>query len=163
MSTNMHMKIDSIKGESQVDGHEDEIQIDSFNFAMHQQASATHGHGSGAGRVDVRDLVMTKSICKADAALMQHCCNGKHIPQVTIIAEKAGGDSPVKYVQIVLKQVLVTNHSINGAHGSDAIHVDVSLNFASYEITYTPQSAEGVGEGETVQGWDVAKNKASVS
>jgi type VI secretion system secreted protein Hcp len=144
-----------------VDGHEDEIQIESFSFGMHQQASVTHGHGSGAGRVDVRDIVLTKNICKADAALMQHCCNGKHIPEVTIICQKAGGDTPVDYVKIVLKQVLITNHSVTGAESSDTVHVDLAVNFASYVMTYTPQSAEGTGEGDTTQGWDIAANKAA--
>lgn len=157
----MHLLIDSIKGESQVKGHEEQIQVESFSFGMHQQASVTQGHGSGAGRVDVQDVVLTKNIDKSDAALMQYCCNGKHIPEVTIFCEKAGGDSTVEYVKIVLKQVLVTSHSITGAEGSDTVHVDVALNFASYVVTYTPQSGEGTGEGDTTQGWDVAKNQAA--
>jgi type VI secretion system secreted protein Hcp len=161
VSTNMHLKIDSIKGESRVEGHEDEIQIESFSFGMFQQSSVTHGHGSGAGRVDVRDMVLTKNICKADAALMQYCCSGKPIDTATLICQKAGGDSPVDYVKIVMTQVLVTSHSITGAESSDTVHVDLALNFASYVTTYTPQSAQGTGEGDTTQGWDIAANKAA--
>jgi type VI secretion system secreted protein Hcp len=157
----MHLKIDAIKGESRVKGHEDEIQIDSFTFGLHQQASVTQGHGSAAGRVDVHDMVLTKHVCKADAALMQYCCSGKHIPEVTLICQKAGGDSPVDYVKFVLKQVLVTSHSVTGASGSDTVHVDFALNFASYVKTYTPQSTEGTAEGDTTQGWDVAANQAA--
>lgn len=161
MPTNMHLKIDTIKGESQIKGHENQIQIDSFNFSMSQQASSAFGSGSGTGRVQVRDVVLTKSICKADAALMQHCCSGKHIPEVTIYCEKAGGEATVEYVKIVLKQVIVTNHTITGAQSGDAVHVDLSLNFAEYVTTYKPQSKEGVEEGETTQGWNIAKNTAA--
>lgn len=161
MATNMHIKIDTIKGESRIKGHEDQIQIDSFAFHMTQQASTSQGHGSTAGRVDVQDLVITKRVCKADTALMQHCCSGKHIPAITLYAEKAGGDSTVEYVKIELKQVIVTNHAISGASNGDVVHVDIALNFAEYKMTYTPQSADGVAEAETVQGWHIAENRAA--
>lgn len=161
MATNMHLKIDSIKGESQVKGHEDQIRIDSFHFGMSQQASVTQGHGSGAGRVDVHDMTLTKHMDKSDAALMQYCCSGKHIPEVTLYCEKAGGDSTVEYVKIVMKQVMVTSHNITGSNGTDTVHVDFTLNFASYVKTYKPQSGEGTGEGDTTQGWDIAKNQAA--
>lgn len=161
MATNMHIKIDSIPGESRKKGHEGQIEITSWAFGMDQQASVGHGHGSGAGRVSVRDVVLTKNICKADAALMQHCCAGKHIPEVTLFCEKAGGDTTVEYVKIVMKQVLVTNHTVSGALGSDVVTVDVSLNFAEYVITYTQQNQDGAAGASTTQGWNVAENRAA--
>lgn len=161
MTTNMHLKIDSIPGESRKAGHEGQIEITSWAFGMDQQASVGHGHGSGAGRVSVRDVVLTKNICKADAALMQHCCSGKHIPEITLFCEKAGGDTTVEYVKIVMKQVLVTNHTVAGAMGSDAVAVDVSLNFAEYVITYAQQAADGSAGATTTQGWNVAENRSS--
>jgi type VI secretion system secreted protein Hcp len=161
MSTNMHLKIDTIKGESRIKGHADQIQILSFAFNMSQQASSAQGHGSAAGRVDVQDIVLTKPICKSDTALMQHCCSGKHIPEVTLYCEKAGGDATVEYVKIVMKQVIVTGHSVTGAEGGDTVMVQVSLNFAEYVMTYKPQSKEGVEEGSTVQGWHVSENRAA--
>ncbi|MBY3347982.1 Hcp family type VI secretion system effector [Rhizobium laguerreae] len=155
------MKIDSIPGESRKKGHEDQIEVLSWAFGMDQQAAAGHGHGSGAGRVNVRDLHLSKYICKADSALMQHCCNGKHIPEITLYCEKAGGDSTVEYVKIVLKQVLVTSHSVTGATGGDAVSVDVSFNFAEYVVTYTQQEKEGNAGAAVTQGWNVAENQAA--
>jgi type VI secretion system secreted protein Hcp len=161
MATNMHLKIDSIPGESRKEKHENQIEITSWKFGMDQQASVGHGHGSGAGRVQVRDIILTKNICKADTALMQHCCSGKHIPEVTLYCEKAGGDSTVEYVKIVMKQVIVTNHTVVGALDSDVVTIDLSLNFASYVMTYTQQAEGGSAGSSTTQGWDVAINKAA--
>lgn len=161
MSTNMHLKIDSIPGESRKKGHENQIEITSWAFGMDQQASVGHGHGSGAGRVSVRDMTLTKNICKADAALMQHCCSGKHIPEITLYCEKAGGETTVEYVKIVMKQVLVTNHTVSGALGSDVVSIDVSLNFAEYVATYTQQAADGSAGAATTQGWNVSENRAA--
>lgn len=161
MPTNMHLKIDSIKGESRKKGHEDQIEITSWAFGIDQQASVDHGKGSGAGRVSVRDIVLTKPICIADAALMQHCCSGKHIGEVTLFCEKAGGDSTVEYMKIVMRQVLVTNHSVHGASGGDVVMVDLSLNFAEYVVTYTPQGADGSAGAATTQGWNVAENHSA--
>jgi len=48
MPTNMHLKIDSIPGESRKKGHDDQIELLSWSFGMDQQASVGHGHGSGA-------------------------------------------------------------------------------------------------------------------
>ena len=161
MATNMHLKIDSIPGESRKKGHEDQIELTSWKFGMDQQASVGHGHGSGAGRVSVRDIILTKAVCKADTALMQHCCNGKHIPEVTLYCEKAGGDSTVEYVKIVMKQVLVSNHTVLGALNSDVVDVNLSLNFAQYVITYTQQAEDGSPGAGTTQGWNVAKNETA--
>jgi type VI secretion system secreted protein Hcp len=161
MATNMHLKIASIPGESRKKGHEDQIEITSWQFGMDQQASVGHGHGSGAGRVIVRDVLLTKHICKADTALMQHCTSGKHIPEVTIFCEKAGGDTTVEYVKIVLKQVLVTNHTVSGAIHGDLVDVQLSLNFAEYTMTYKQQAADGSAGAETAQGWNVSENRAA--
>ncbi|MBK8456311.1 MAG: type VI secretion system tube protein Hcp [Phyllobacteriaceae bacterium] len=153
------MKIDSIPGESRKKGHENQIEIISWQFGLHQEASVSHGSGSGAGRVSAQDVVLTKMICKADAALMQHCCSAKHIPEATIFCEKAGGDSRVEYVKIVLKQVIVTTHNVSGAEGGDQVSVQLSLNFAEYEITYTQQSNDGTPGASTTQGWHVAEDR----
>ncbi|WP_042777571.1 Hcp family type VI secretion system effector [Sinorhizobium fredii] len=161
MTTNMHLKIDSIPGESRKKGHEGQIEILSWAFGMDQQASVGHGHGSGAGRVSVRDVILTKYLCKADSALMQHCCNGKHIPEVTLYCEKAGGESTVEYVKIVLKQVLVTNHQVTGAVGGDAVMAEISLNFAEYVFTYKQQEKEGTAGADVTQGWNIAENQAA--
>lgn len=158
MPTNMHMKIDSIPGESRKKGHEDQIEITSFQFAMQMQSSSTHGGGSAAGRVQVNDLVLTKYMDKADAALMRHCCSGTHIDTVTISCEKAGGETTVEYLKLVLTQVLVTHHSFLGAQDGDQVSVNVALNFAKYEATYTPQMADGSAGAATTQEWNVAEN-----
>ncbi|MBN9029616.1 MAG: hypothetical protein BGO05_03025 [Rhizobiales bacterium 63-7] len=161
MPTNMHLKIDSIPGESRKKGHDDQIELLSWSFGMDQQASVGHGHGSGAGRVKVHDLVVTKYLCKADSALMKHCCNGKHIPEITLYAEKAGGEDPVEYVKFVFKQVLVTNHTISGAEDGDQVLVQVALNFAEYVFTYKQQEAEGTAGSDVTQGWNIAQNAAA--
>lgn len=161
MPTNMHLKIDSIPGESRKKGHQDQIEILSWSFGMDQQASSGSGHGSGSGRVNVRDLVVTKYLCKADSALMQYCCNGKHIDEVTLYADKAGGEDAVEYVKFVFKQVLVTNHTVSGAEDGDQVLVAVSLNFSEYVFTYTQQEAQGTAGADVTQGWNIAENQAA--
>ncbi len=161
MPTNMHLKIDSIPGESRKKNHTDQIEILSWSFGMDQSAASGMGHGSGAGRVNVHDAVFTKYLCKADSALMKHCCNGKHIPEVTLYAEKAGGEDPVEYVKFVFKQVLVSNHTISGAEQGDQVLAQVALNFAEYVFTYKLQEAEGTSGADVTQGWNIATNESA--
>ena len=161
MAVLMHMKIDSIPGESRKKGHEAQIEIDSWTFGMSQAASVSHGGGSGAGRVQIQDMHLMKRMCKADTVLMKHCADGTHIDKVVIYCEKAGGASTVEYVRIDLTQVLVTSHQVNGAVGGDEVTVGVSLNFAKYLLVYAPQAVDGIGGGTVEHGFDVAVNEAA--
>jgi type VI secretion system secreted protein Hcp len=159
MAVLMHMKIDSIPGESRKKGHEGQIEIDSWSFGMSQAASVSHGGGSSAGRVSFQDIHLSKRMCKADTVLMKHCANGTHIDKISIYCEKAGGDNvTVEYVRIDLTQVLVTSHQTSGADGSDQINTAVSLNFAKYLMVYTPQKTDGSPDGSVEQGYDIAEN-----
>ena len=53
MANNLFMEIDGIPGESEQDGYEGLVQIESWSWAMDQEGSAHRGGGSGTGRVDV--------------------------------------------------------------------------------------------------------------
>ena len=79
------------------------------------QSGTTHGGGGGgAGKVSVQDISITKYVDKASAALMSHCCSGKHITEAHVIVRKAG-DKPLEYIKIKLQDLLVTSVSTGGS------------------------------------------------
>ena len=120
------------------------------------QSGTTHmGGGSGAGKVNVQDISLTKYIDKASTDLMKFCTNGDHITEATLTVRKAGGDA-LEYIIIVMTDIIVSSVSTGGSGGEDRLTENVTLNFGSYTIKYTPQNNDGVAEVPTTWGWDIA-------
>lgn len=76
MAVDFFFKIDSIDGESVADGHKDEIQLLSFSWGGHNVSSVAGTGGSGAGKVDLQDLSVSKYMDKATTPLFKALCAG---------------------------------------------------------------------------------------
>src|SRR5215208_5407782 len=101
MAVDMFMKIDDLKGESLVKGHESSMELLSWSWGMSQSGSTHSGGGGGSGKVSVQDLTFTKYIDTATPNLVKFCCNGKHFKEAKLTVRKAGS-SPVEYLTIKL-------------------------------------------------------------
>jgi type VI secretion system secreted protein Hcp len=156
MAVDMFLKLDGIKGESQDHKHKDEIQIASWSWGLSQTGAMGQGGGGGAGKVSVHDISITKSVDKASAALMLHCCNGKHIPNGLVTVRKAG-DKPLEYFKMKLTDIIISGVQ-NAGHGGDILSENVTLNFAKFHIEYQEQKPDGSGSPGGEMGWDVKAN-----
>ena len=157
MSVDMFLKLDGIRGESADHKHKDEIHIESFSWGMSQTGVHGSGGGGGAGKVSVHDISITKHLDKASAAMMLHCCSGKHIPNGLITVRKAG-DKPLEYLKIKLVDILISGVQEAG-HGSELLTENVTLNFAKFHVEYMEQKADGSGVPGGEMGWDVKANQ----
>ena len=151
MSGDMFLKLDGIDGESQKDGHKDEIEIETFSWGESNPTSFVHGGGGGVGKVQIQDVHFTKTMDKASPKLYQVCASGKHIPKALVTIRKAG-EHPVDFLKITLSDVMVSSvslqdHSAGGALANESI----SLAYAKIEGEYKPQKADGT-LGEAVGG-----------
>jgi len=152
------MKMGDLKGDSQVKGFEDQIQLLAWSWGM-TQAGTTHiGSGGGAGKVNVNDLGFTHHVDSATPKLMEACCKGKHYEEATITMRKAGGD-PLPFLTIKLTDIIVTSVSEGGAQGDEQLTENVTLNFAAFEVSYQAQDNKGAKKGGAVTiKYDIAKN-----
>ena len=125
---------------------------------MSNAGTAHMGMGAGAGKVNVQDLTCTKYVDSATPLLMLMCAQGKHIDSATLTVRKAGG-TPVEYIIVEMKKVLITAVSTGGSGGEDRLTENVSLNFAEVSFTYTPQDAKGAAGTAVPFKWDIAGNK----
>jgi len=153
----MFLKLDGIKGESKDDKHKDEIHIESFSWGMNQTGAGHTGGGSGAGKVSIHDISVTKSTDKATANLLLACANGKHISDGLITVRKAG-EHPVEYLKIKLTDVLISSVQLAGHGSGDHISENVTLNFAKVKIEYAEQDSKGKSTPAGEMGWDVKAN-----
>ncbi|MFI5120181.1 MAG: Hcp family type VI secretion system effector [Thermoanaerobaculia bacterium] len=150
------LKIDGCPGESQVKGHENEIQLSSWSWGESNSGSFDTGQGGGTGKVSMQDFHFVMLVNKASPKLMEFCASGKHFDSKAVVtARKQAGDSPLDYLTIEFTSWLVSSYQTGGSSG-ESIPVDqVSLNFAQVVMNYDVQKATGSGSGKITGGWNV--------
>jgi len=156
----IYVKIEGIPGEATDADHKDWIEAISFNHSITQPASATASSAGGGttARAEHQDYTITKYVDKASPLLYQYCSSGKHIDKVTIDMMRASGDSRVKYMEVVMEQVIIS-HVSPGA-GSEFPVEGVSFNYADIKWTYSQQKRkDGSAAGQTKGGWSLAEHK----
>jgi len=157
MAVDIILNIEGVTGESKIKGFEGKIDILSWNWGLTNSGDMHTGTGGGSGKVDVHDISLSKYIDKATPALIKACCTGNHFNKATLVVRKAGGDA-VEYLKIELDKVLISNINSGAGGGDDRIMEDLSLNFAKYKLTYTPQKDDGTADAPIVLGWDIEGN-----
>ena len=158
MAVDIFLKIAGVDGESKDDKHKKEMDILAWSWGLSNSGSAHVGGGAGAGKVNVQDVSFTKWVDAATPKLVLACCTGSHYDEATLVVRKAGG-SPVEYIKLKLQEVLVTSVSTGGSGGEDRLTENITLNFAKFNLDYTPQDDKGAAGTAIPAGWDVAANK----
>jgi len=155
------LDLGDIKGESQDADLKDQIHITSFSFGVSNSGTGGINMGSGASKVNVQDLHLTKMMDKSSPNLFGACASGKHIPTGKLTVRRAGGDAPETYLTYEMTEVFVSSHTVSGAEGGGLAQESVSLNFSKIKMTYTQQSATG-GKGTDIpKTLDIKANKVT--
>lgn len=157
MAVDMFLKLESVDGESTDAQHKDEIDLLTWSIDARQSGTSHSGGGSGAGRVTISELSITKNADKSSPTLFLLCCNGKHIPSGTLTVRKAGGEA-LEYEVIQLEDILITGFNTSGG-GAEKLVESVSLSCKRVGIVYTPQAEDGTGGAAVGHGWDVGANE----
>ncbi|MFN3357128.1 MAG: Hcp family type VI secretion system effector [Pseudomonas sp.] len=159
MAVDMFLKLGDIKGESRDQAHRDEIDISNWGWGLSQTGSMHGGTGGGSGKADFANLNLTKPLDKSSPNLMMACATGKHYPEAKLVVRKAGGASTVEYLVITLKEVMVVSYSTRAETADDLLYDSIALNFASVDVSYQPQKADGAKDGGAVKfGWNIRQN-----
>lgn len=163
MAVDMFLKIAGIKGESQKDGHKDEIDIISFQFGASQTGSFHKGGtGGGAGKAEISDVSIVKEVDKSSPLLFKACATGQYLSDVLIYSQKAAGpgQKALSYYEIKLTDAIVASHVNNGSSHGDAIMETIVFNTAKVEFKYTPQKADGGADASIDAFFSMRENKA---
>jgi type VI secretion system secreted protein Hcp len=159
MAVDIHIKIDTIGGQSEIKGFEGQIQVQSFSWNMSQTTSFGSSTGGGAGRVNMGDLTFVHAVDKGTPKLMIACCTGAHLKDAVLTCRKAGGESAVDFMKITLTDVIVSSVSPSGSNDGDTPVEAVSLSFAEYKVEYQEQDNKGSKKGgPVIAGFSVQKN-----
>lgn len=153
------LKLENIKGESADEKHKGQIDIVNWHWGMNNDGTGQHGAGSGAGKVKVHDISITKLVDASSPILMKACVQGDHIKKGTITVRKAGGKQ-LEYFKIDLEEILVSGIQCASEPGSPVLNEQITLNFRSFKVVYTPQTESGAAGAPVEYGYDLAKGKS---
>jgi type VI secretion system secreted protein Hcp len=156
MAVDMFLKITGIKGESADAKHKDEIEVLAWSWGASHPDAVHSGGGTGAGKVAVHDLSISKHFDVASPALLLACCQGTHIPEATLTVRKSAPS--FEFCTIAMKDVLITSLNMS-ADEPGGIWDSVSLTFGQVKVTYTPSSETGKARALVSAGWDLKQNK----
>jgi type VI secretion system secreted protein Hcp len=158
MAVDMFLKIAGVDGESTDKSHKGEIDVLSWSWGMSQSGTTHLGGGGGSGKVNVQDITLTKYVDASSPALMLGCCKGTHLDQAVLVVRKAG-DSPLEYLKITMKEVIVSSVATGGAGTEDRLTENVTLNFGEFKFEYQTQSRKGGKEGGArIAAWNISEN-----
>jgi type VI secretion system secreted protein Hcp len=154
-ATNMFIKFDGIDGSSTAAGHEKEIELLSWSHGFVQPTSPTRSTG-GSGTVEQathQNLTFTKYLDDASTALLKACWSGKQLPSATIScfrSDHSGDNQPVKYLEVAMEHVVISNYSISGGPGDIPVE-NISLDYGAVKYTYFDQKHPDGANGPAVQ------------
>ena len=159
MAVDIFLKITDIPGESQDETHKNEIEVLSWSWGAHQVGTAAMGGGMGAGKVSMNDFNFTMYMGKASAKLMEACATGKHIPEATLAARKAGG-KPYEYLKIKFSDLLVSSYQTGGQAEGGVPLESITMNFSKVQTEYFEQKSTGDVQNAGTFKYDLKQNKA---
>ncbi|GIL05107.1 type VI secretion system tube protein Hcp [Betaproteobacteria bacterium PRO7] len=157
--TDIHLKLDGIKGESTSARHKDEIVVESWAWGVANATQAGTGGGGGAGRATFSDLTFTHRADRASPELWKACATGRHIRDA-VLSVARGGAGAQDYLTIKLTDVIVTSVALaDTAVDAQPPVGTVGLSFAKVEYGYRPQKADGSLGAPVEFKFDLKKNR----
>jgi type VI secretion system secreted protein Hcp len=149
MAVDAFLQLGDLKGESQVKGFEEQIQVLSWSWGMSQTGTTHMGTGGGAGKVNVQDMAVTHYVDTASPNIIKACCAGTHFEEAILTLRKAG-EEPLEYLVITLNDVIVTSVSTGGSEGEERNAENFTLNFGKFKYSYQPQDNKGAKAGGSI-------------
>jgi type VI secretion system secreted protein Hcp len=151
-----------LTGESQKNGATGWIEINSFSWGGSNPSGVSHGTGSGTGKWDAQSFTITKSVDLSTPVLFAMNASGKHMDKGTFISRlSTGGSTTNTFLQYDFEEVYVDSITHSGSDSESGKPLEtVSFSYKTFNMTYTPQNADGSMGSPIVKGWDISKNQA---
>jgi len=148
LASNMYIKFEEppIEAGSTAKGHENELEILSWNHGFSQPTSPTRS-AAGAGSVEQanhQNLSFTKYLDGSTHSLLRYCWTGKQIGKATLACFRSDGseaNEPVKYLEVLMEHVIISNYSVSGGPGDIPVE-NISLDYGTVQYTYNSQKKD---------------------
>lgn len=153
------LKLDDIKGESQVDGFKDQIEIMSYshNVAM-QVTNDVSNTERTSGRAHVGEMSLTKFVDLSTPKLNEYCCSGKMVKEAVLTLCRNDDGKMLPFIVYTLDNVIISHLSVSGGSGGKPVET-MLLNFTKIKWEITARKSEDTQQGTNSSVWDMAINK----
>jgi type VI secretion system secreted protein Hcp len=155
----IYMKYGDIKGEVTSKGHENWVEVHSFQYGVGRGIGAPTGRETQRehSAPSVSEIVVTKAADKSSVYWMERALWGEG-EAVTIDFVKTDKDKLEIYTQYLLENAMVSGFSVSS--GGDRPQESISINFTKIIFNYTEMKAKNE-KGETPKTmWDLGKATA---
>jgi type VI secretion system Hcp family effector len=159
---NAFCKIDGIKGDSQIEGFEDQIEVIKLSHEVKQPVSVS---AAGRGSLTVSDtkhseFQIVKEMDIASPGLLLHASNGKTIPKIEVTLCRQAGDSRVSYMKYELENCVISTYKPSTDVTGDGLPEElVGITYGKITATYTATDTTGKEKGSTACEVDLSKGK----
>ncbi|QTA85799.1 Hcp family type VI secretion system effector [Desulfonema magnum] len=162
MASNMLLKLDTIDGESTDAVHAGEgwIEILSWSHGFTQPTTPVRASsGSTTEMCNHSDVSVTKYLDKATDQILNKVWSGKQLAEAHIECYRSdGNNNPVKYLQIDMEKVIISNYNISGG-GGDVPMENLSLSYGKVTYNYIQYDNEGNPQGVQPVSHDLTTNE----
>jgi type VI secretion system secreted protein Hcp len=139
----MFLKLDGVSGDSVDDKHAAEIDVIAWSWAA-------NGELQGAQRATSRSFCpqqfsLTKFVDRSTPVLLTKAAIGESIRNGKLTVRKAG-IKPIEYVVITFTDIRIGSFSTGGSGGEDRLTENITFNFGSATVTYTPQKPDSTAD-----------------
>jgi type VI secretion system secreted protein Hcp len=157
VAENWFLKIDGIDGESTTVGHKGEIDVLAWSWGVTQTGAP--GPGGGSGRADFQDFQFVARISKASPKLFLACATGTHHKFAALTGVRTAGKGKAdEFLKYKVSDVQVT--SVQHSDTETGVPTEqFSLNYAKFEVSFSPITATGKLDPPVVAGFDLQQNK----
>ena len=164
MAVDSFLKIEGedVEGESVVEGHERQASARELQRSALTNAGSRHtATGGGVGKGNVSDMsFIDEHWTSRRPLLMAACAAGEHFDKATLFVRKAGGEAPVTYMEIEMKDILDLVLPDRRLERRRDEHGERLAELREDQVHL--QAAEGGlarPDAEVTQGWDIAVGK----
>jgi type VI secretion system secreted protein Hcp len=159
MSISAYLKLERLKGECQVKGHEEEIELLDWEWGSNLPVLLGSQARAQSYKIEIRPLTIHKYVDKTSPSLFKHCASGTAFMTGCLTLSKAIGLDSHTFDFFKLDLALAFVQSIALSKAELPVE-QVAIGCGYVRMTYTPLDPRGNPLGAVVGGWDVIRNVA---
>lgn len=151
----IYMNYADVKGEVTAKGHENWIELGSFQWGVGRGISTPTGSGGdrNTSAPSVSEVVVTKQFDGASVGLFQDLLTPGTSRKVQIDFVRTDKDQLTVYLSLELDEVMLSGYSVSS--GGDRPSESLSLNFTKVIVTETGTDRKGEAGQPTKAGYDL--------
>ncbi|HEX6864285.1 MAG TPA: type VI secretion system tube protein Hcp [Thermoanaerobaculia bacterium] len=150
----IYLKLGNIKGNVTTKGHEEWIEVASFQFGVTRGVNTPVGHAKNreASAPSISEVTISKEMDQSSPYLFNESTVGKGL-KATFHFCRTAADKLETYLEVELENVLVSNYSVSS--GGERPSESVSLNFTKVVMKYIPWKEDHAKEAPHPAGYDL--------